>query len=218
LAEESRALPRPDWTAIGASVPDRDPARAAEELCREVSAWILYAHCLRSYLFAVLLGREDGMSHDEEALYVACLLHDVGLTPAYDDPIRPLEHVSADVAVSPASSRGWPTERQDNVHRAMVLHVAAEVAASESPESILLSAGVSCDVTGTRVEEVERRARDEILHRLPPGPFKRGFAGMMRREAARKPQCAAAALIDGGLLDRIAAAPFDEPFSCPSSS
>jgi HD domain len=86
LAEESRALPMPDWTAIGARVPDRDAARAAEELCREVSAWILYAHCLHSYLFAVLLGREDGMSHDEEALYVACLLHDVGLTPATTIP------------------------------------------------------------------------------------------------------------------------------------
>lgn len=193
----------------GITLPDSEVASAAERLSREASDRMLYAHAVRTYLFAALLARHDGMLVDAEALYVGCVLHDIGLTPSYDDPVEAFEHVSADVAVDLTGSFGWEPERRSNVHRAIVLHMAEEVAESESPEARALEAGVALDVTGSRLAEVDERACGEILRHFPRGPFKRDFARLIQREAERKPRCAAAALTKLGLLDRIRMAPFE---------
>jgi HD superfamily phosphodiesterase len=200
----------------GIRLPDSEVASVAEQLSREASDRMLYAHAVRSYLFAVLLARLDGLSVDDEALYVGCVLHDIGLTPSYEDPVKAFEHVSADVAVDLTGSFGWRPERSSNLHRAIVLHMAEEVAESESPEARALEAGVALDVTGNRLAEVDERAYLEIFRHFPRGAFKRDFARLMQREAERKPRCAAAALTNRGLLDRIRNAPFEDTESSQS--
>jgi hypothetical protein len=69
--------------------PDTPVAREAEKLCREVSSVCIEAHCHRTHLWGVVLGRHGGIEWDEEALYVASLLHDLGLTERYagHDPV-----------------------------------------------------------------------------------------------------------------------------------
>lgn len=194
----------------GIRLPDSEVASGAEQLSREASDRMLYAHAVRSYLFAALLAHHDGMTVDDEALYVGCVLHDIGLTPSYGDPVKAFEHVSADVAVDLIGAFGWQPERRSNVHRAIVLHMAEEVAESESPEARALEAGVAFDVTGDRLADVDERACGEIFRHFPRGAFKRDFARLMQREAERKPRCAAAALTKLGLLDRIWKAPFED--------
>jgi HD superfamily phosphodiesterase len=194
----------------GVRLPESASAQAAERLCRAASQRVLYAHAMRSYLFAALLARHDGMRVDQEALFVGCVLHDIGLTSAYEHPVRPFEYVSADVAVDLTVPFGWSQARRDLLHRAIVLHMASEVDASESPEARALEAGVALDVTGHRLHDLDERARREILRRLPRGSFKRDFTAVMQREAARKPGCAADALTQTGLLERIRSAPFQD--------
>ncbi len=70
-----------------------------------------------------------------------------------------------------------------------------------------LEAGVACDVTGARSQEVNARAIDELLARYPRAGFKREFTQLLRSEAARKPLTHAALLLQG-LEERIAEAPF----------
>ena len=194
----------------GIRLPDTEPALAAKRLSRDASDRMLYAHAVRSYLFAALLARHDGMKVDDEALYVGCVLHDIGLTPSYADSVKAFEHVSADVAVDLMGSFGWSDERNSNLHRAIVLHMAAEVAESESSEARALEAGVAFDVTGHRLDDVQESARREIFRHFPRGAFKQDFATIMQREAERKPQCAAAELVKCGLLERIRQAPFED--------
>jgi uncharacterized protein len=43
-----------------------------------------YAHCLRVNALASEIGREEGVSFDEEILRLASLLHDIGLYKAYN--------------------------------------------------------------------------------------------------------------------------------------
>lgn len=57
---------------------------------------------------------------------------------------------------------------------------------------------------------VGARAVEELLARYPRAPFKREFSDLLRREAARKPRCQAAFLMQQGLGQRIADAPFPE--------
>lgn len=187
----------------GVRAPESRAAVEAEELCRRESSPMLYAHALRSYYFAALLGRRDGLGFDEELLYVGCVLHDIGLTPAYDDPVRSFEHVSADVAAELAERHRWALARRYTLHRSIVLHMAPEISPVELPEVLLLEAGVACDVSGARVHEIPRRVLNEIVARYSRVDFKREFGAALGREASRKPDCSAALLFGRGLRRRI---------------
>jgi hypothetical protein len=170
---------------------------------------MLYGHALRSYFYAALLAARDGMRYDQELLYVGCVLHDIGLTPRFADPIRPFEHVSADVCAELAEGHGWALPRRYRLHRAVVLHMAPTLPPAEEAEVLLLEAGVACDVTGARGQEVSGRAIQELLARYPRAGFKHEFTQLLRSEAARKPLTHAALLLQG-LEERIADAPFAE--------
>jgi hypothetical protein len=188
-------------------VPDSAAAAEAERLARAESSLMLYGHALRSYFYAALLAARDGMRYDEELLYVGCVLHDIGLTPRFADPIRPFEHVSADTCAELVECHGWALPRRYRLHRAVVLHMAPTLPPAEEAEVLLLEAGVACDVTGARSQEVNAPAIDELLARYPRAGFKREFTQLLRSEAARKPLTHAALLLQG-LEERIAEAPF----------
>jgi hypothetical protein len=193
----------------GIRLPDTSAAVAAERLCRDVSPTVLYAHAARSYVFAVLLAKRERVKLDQEALYVGCVLHDLGLTEPYRDPTTPFEYVSADAARQFAAGQGWPAARTDLVHRAIVLHMATEVGEGESAEARLLEAGVALDVTGHRSVELDAGQVQEVLRAYPRGPFIPEFTALMQQEARRKPHSAAAVLVGKGLLTRIAQAPLE---------
>jgi hypothetical protein len=212
-------LPRPEgWPPplAGAApvssvlIPDTEAARAAEALCRDASSWALYAHAARSFLFGSLIARRRHVSVDAEALYVGCVLHDLGLTPAYEDAVRPFEEVGADIAVDLVASLGWTEERRENVRRAIVMHMAVGIADAESPETRMLEAGVACDVTGDGLDVLDGSDVEAVLQRLPRGTFKRDFTPLMVREAERKPCSAAAQLARLGLIGQLERAPFKD--------
>lgn len=171
---------------------------------------MLYGHAARSYLYAALLGDRDGMAYDAELLYVTSLLHDLGLTPAFDHPVRPFEHASGDACAELLERHGWDLPRRYLAHRAIVLHMTPRLSPAEETEVLLLDAGISCDVSGTRNEDVGRRATEEILRVHPRAGFKQGFAELLRGQAERKPHCHAAVMLDAGLEQRIEDAPYPE--------
>lgn len=192
----------------GVRIPDSRSTREAEELCREVSGWMLYAHSARSYLFAALLARRGRERVDEEALYVGCLLHDLGLTPAHRDPIQAFERVSADRAAEFVERRAWSGPRRDTVHRAIAMHMAFEIPDAEAAEVRLLEAGVACDCAGRGREQLSAAEEKAIMGRLPRGRFKTEFPALLSAEAEAKPETAAGRFVEAGLLETIRACPF----------
>jgi hypothetical protein len=213
VADQARQLAartRPDLGRLAdVRVPDSAAAVEAERLARAESSPMLYGHALRSYFFAALLAARDGIDYDRELLYVGCVLHDIGLTPRFADPIRAFELVSADVCAELAERQGWALPRRYRLHRAVVLHMAPTLPPAEEAEVLLLEAGVACDVTGARSREVSARAIEELLARYPRVGFKREFTRLLRSEAAHKPLSHTALLLQG-LEERIASAPFIE--------
>jgi hypothetical protein len=213
VGDEARRLAartRPDLGRLaGVRVPDSAAATEAERLARVESSPMLYGHALRSYFYAALLAARDGLRYDEEALYVGCVLHDIGLTPRFADPVRAFEHVSADTCAELVERHGWALARRYRLHRAVVLHMAPSLPPAEETEVLLLEAGVACDVSGTRSQELSDRAIQELLARCPRAGFKGEFTRLLRSEAARKPLTHTALLLQG-LEERIAAAPFAE--------
>ena len=72
----------------GVSVPDTALITRAIEFAREKSEPYLFNHAMRSWLFAALLAQRKQTAHDAEVLAVTTILHDLGLTEAYDGPLR----------------------------------------------------------------------------------------------------------------------------------
>ncbi|HEX3264492.1 MAG TPA: HD domain-containing protein [Candidatus Limnocylindrales bacterium] len=194
-------------TAIGIPVPDSAFARAARELIGEVAPAYLVNHSVRAYAWAVELARHDQLDFDQEILYVASLLHDIGLVPAYDLG-GCFETDGAIEAQRFALSHDQPRDRARAIYDVIDLHMLAEAPAGSSNEVVLLNDSTGTDVTGYRYADVRAEAIQPILAAYPRLTFKRDFAAAFEDQAARKPTCRVAEMVRTGKLEAIANAPF----------
>jgi predicted HD phosphohydrolase len=188
--------------------PDSSLAQQAEELLRSVAPPFLTNHSFRSHFFAVALADRDDVRFDEELLYVAALLHDIGLVEEFDTG-RCFEEDSADAAARLAERDEWEVERRERLAEAIRLHVATDIALEDGPEAYLLWHSTGLDVAGDRHGELTAAEVQAVLDAYPRLDFKEGFAGLIEDQAARKQGCWADRAVHAGLRARIDAAPFD---------
>jgi hypothetical protein len=190
------------------TVPDSAAARAAEELAASAQPASLTNHGLRSYAWGALLGLAESRSFDSEVLYVAALVHDLGLLPAYDRG-NDFEADGAAAAQELLLSVGWDAARADRAAQAIRDHWNGPEDESEV-ESLLLSYGTSVDVGGWRYDEFDRATAGDIVEAAPREGFKELFVELVERQAAAKPWCHLAPLAaDPGFAARVHADPFD---------
>jgi hypothetical protein len=195
-------------SAIGIPVPDSALAHAARELIGEVAPPYLVNHSVRAYAWAVELARRDDLLFDQEILYVAALLHDIGLVPAYDLG-GCFERDGAIEAERFSLEHGQPADRSRAIYDVIDLHMLPEAPAGSTNEVALLNDSTGTDVTGYRYADVRAEAVAPILAAYPRLDFKVAFAAAFRDQAARKPTCSVARMVRTGKLDAIAKAPFE---------
>ena len=75
-------------------------AKATDDLSRSASPHYLYNHAVRTYPFGALIGRATRLTFDEELLYLASILHDLGLTERFIGA-KPFEIEGADAKGQP---------------------------------------------------------------------------------------------------------------------
>src|SRR4051794_6973711 len=97
---------------IPSLLPAPSPATtAAREVVVRYSSAALVNHCDRSYLWSASLGQLKGIPYDAELLYVAAMLHDLGLVAAFDTTLRRSRMPAATLAGSSARARaGRPSD------------------------------------------------------------------------------------------------------------
>jgi hypothetical protein len=193
---------------LGMPVPDSAVARRARAFIGDVAGPWLVNHSVRSYAWAVELAWRDRLPFDAEILYVAALLHDVGLLPEYDRG-GCYEVDGAIAAERLARDAGAPDERARAVYQAIALHNDEKMPADPPAEVLLLWDATGVDVTGERFEDVRPATVPAVLAAYPRADFKREFSARFREQVARKPTCPAVALAAAGILEAIAQAPFD---------
>jgi hypothetical protein len=156
-----------------------------------------------------MYGAAHGIAFDDELYYVSALLHDIGLTDAFDSHRVPFEEAGGDLAWVFGVAAGWPADRAARATEIIVLHMRDDVSSTADPESHILQVATSWEVVGRRPEEFPAEARAEILARHPRQGFGSEFLACFEDQARRKPGSAAAASVANNAAGRIKANPLD---------
>ncbi len=192
-------------------IPDSAIAQSALALCREVSTDVLANHCLRTYFWGALLAAADGLTHDAELLYVAALLHDLGLTDqfAFKQPgIHCFAFEGAVAAEKFAQDKGWPQDKRRHLGDAICLHLNIIVPKEMGVEAHLLHEGAAADVIGARMAAISKQNKQDVLCKHPRLHFKTEIIKTLAQQTDRRPECRMALHMAGGFDKLIRKAPF----------
>jgi len=189
-------------------VPETAATAAAREVLVQYSAPALVNHCVRSYLLAASLAAIDQLEVDVELLYVASLLHDIALEPAFDSHTLPFEDAGGHVAWVFAAGAGWPAERRDHAAHAIVAHMRGTDPALD-PEGHLLDVATGLDIGGRDADRWPAGLLAELVAAHPRLDLAERFTACFRDQAERKPDSSAAAAVRNGIAERLAANPLD---------
>lgn len=192
--------------------PDSAICRAAEALCGEASEPYLFNHCLRAYFWARLLN--GSARFDDEAVYTALLLHDLGLTERYrrhGDQEQCFTLPAARAAYRLAIDHGWPDARARLAADAIGLHLNVIVDARHGREALLVRMGSGADVAGLGMDAIARGDRVAVVERYPRLGMKAKIHKALKTEVVERPCCRTAFLYTSlGFGGLIRAAPFAE--------
>ncbi|HTA36885.1 MAG TPA: HD domain-containing protein [Solirubrobacteraceae bacterium] len=193
------------------SPPDSALARLAEQRVRELSTPELYAHCMRTWAFATMFAARDRVRHDEELLYLACTLHDLGLTPAHDraDPTAHCFAVEGARAAHELVCASGDQARARLVAEAITLHLNVTVPARIGAEAQLLSKGVSLDTIGRRLHQLPRASVDRADREWPRRAFAEQLVAATTRQAEIRPRSRSALLQRLGFVQMLRANPLE---------
>ena len=171
----------------GVHVPRSRVARAARELVRTASSEVLFNHVMRSYFFGAMLLRHSKVDHDQETFFLACALHDLGLTDRFTGPTERFELDGADAAERFLRDQGVAASRIETVWDAIALHTSPTIAARKKPEIAGVAAGAGVDVSGQGLDKLDPAAVQEVLEAYPRIGFKQNAIDTMVEMCRRKP-------------------------------
>jgi hypothetical protein len=170
-------------TVAGVRLVDSKIARDATQLGREACPPYLFNHAIRTFLFASLIGRKLRQKFDDEVLYLACILHDLGLTERFEGEL-PFEIQGAEAAKEFLEQQTYPKDKTGIVWDGIAMH-ASVIGHYKQPEIRLVGEGAGADVVGPDYSQITNAEVDQVLRAFPRLQFKNSFlktcAGVVRR-------------------------------------
>jgi hypothetical protein len=171
----------------GVSVPDSPLVLRAIEYAREKSEPYLFNHAMRSWLFAAALARREGTAHDAEVLAVSTILHDLGLTAAFNGPLR-FEVEGANAARAFAQSLDVDERRAQLIWDGVALNSTPSIALHKETEIVLCTGGIGLDWGGWGYESLADDEIARIVDAFPRLEMKRQFTRAVCRLVQARPQ------------------------------
>lgn len=170
------------------SFPDTEICQAAQNLAASVSEPFLYNHVCRTYAFGKLVGETGGMAFDEEAFFIGCMFHDLGLTERFANKEHRFEVAGAEAAKQFLSEQGWSDRRIDLVWDAIALHTSVGIPPMKRPEIALVQAGAALDVGIVPLDGIGPDVLDKMLASWPRLGFKQSMIDALAAAASRNPE------------------------------
>jgi hypothetical protein len=185
--------------------PDTPAASAAREVTTTYHSPALANHCSRSFVWAAAYAALHDVPYDGELLYVAAMLHDLGLVKQFDSHEVPFEDAGGHVAWVFGAGAGWPVARRTRLHEVIVRHMWDELDVTTDPVGHLLELATAVDISGRSPDRWPAAFRAEVVAALPRLSLADEFVACFAEQADRKPGSTAAAAVRSGLAQRIGA-------------
>ncbi|MFF7408854.1 HD domain-containing protein [Streptomyces lydicus] len=199
--------PTYEATADLITLPGTPLADAVVNLIRPVETPSVFNHSIRSYLFARLvagrLGLAAGHDYQDDLLFAACAMHDLGV--ASDGPHNQrFEVEGADRAASFLSDRGVPAADADQVWQAIALHTSPGIAERRGTLCVLVREGVALDfgnpLDANHLDAVTDEQADALHAAYPRLDMSRSLTDAIVEQAAKDPKNAPRHTVPGELL------------------
>jgi hypothetical protein len=171
---------------LGVRIPDTDVAVAATALAQSAMSPspALFNHCRRTFVLGMLDARKRALQVDEEACYVASILHDIALMPEHaGDLTKTFEDNGAQLAQTFVLARGFSADRADKVAKAILLHAGG--AGGTGPDIEFVMQGAGQDVLGPEPEQLTDEQLAAIERAIPRLHFKEEFLALMKDHVER---------------------------------
>lgn len=174
------------WHTVDA--PDSRLCREALEEARECLSEPMLMHSVRCWQYASAFAVIDGLRPDREALYVACLLHDIALG-AEQNPVA-----GCFAVIGAGRAEEFVRRHEGDDRTAQIVH-----------ETIARH----MDVSGRRIRDLDPHCVDVIESSYTREGFAADFASRMKIESRRRPQSTAATLWRSGMYPAMKANPLE---------
>lgn len=220
ISASDRPLAAIPQSVAGVKIVDSQIAKVASTLSASVYPPYLFNHAMRTFLYGSLVGRALGQHYDEEVLFLACILHDVGLTQRFVGDL-PFEIQGAEAAKRFLLDQGYSAAKADVVWDGIAMHV-SPIGGFKGPEIALVGEGAGADVLGPDLSQVKKEDALAILQAFPRLKFKTEFIRSCADVIQKYPRGASRSFMrDIGerfvpsfhprnFCDLLAQAPFDE--------
>ena len=184
-------------------LPNSDICKAALSLAASAVPQAILNHCIRTYLFAHWLAEKEKQglsSRQDDLLFCAAILHDLGASNQYDGPLR-FEIEGANAAKALLLSHDANEQEAQQVWTAIALHTSTDIAERIDPFTRLMRLAVLADFVMTTREELgatERGQEVEVL--LPRLEIEKVLGDAVVEQALHQPDKAPSASWVGVLL------------------
>lgn len=189
------------------AVPQDDISAATWRWAHRSLPDYLVSHSVRAYCWGAAIAAGEGWTFDRQVYWTASLMHDLGLARIPRNTMC-FEVEGAEFARRFLERLGMKTAEADRVAIAIILHMQPDVTLADGVESVLLDRATSLDVRGEGYELVDS-VRSRVMRDYPRRAFDRRFVAAIAREAAIRPTCQSARLLNRtGLADWMARSPW----------
>ncbi|WP_445365922.1 HD domain-containing protein [Microbulbifer sp. ANSA001] len=188
-------------------IPDSMSCKKALDMVAQCSPDFLLNHSLRSYTFGLAMSHKVKTVIDQEVYFLGAIMHDIGLTPAYDVG-GTFELDGAQAARSFCIGHNISTEKADLVHEMIAHHNSVGIAHKKDPEIALLHFAAGLDIAGLWLSDIHPKTLSEVINEYPRLDFKQGMQSMLNDQVGRKPHSYMRPFVELGFLKKIEETPF----------
>jgi hypothetical protein len=190
-----RSQVAPEAAADLIALPDTPLAGAVLRLVKPVESPSVFNHSVRTYLFARLVAARleltAGQDYDDDLLFAASTMHDLGVAP--DGPhTQRFEVEGADRAAAFLLDHGRSEADADEVWQAIALHTSSGIADRRGTLCLLVREGVAVDFGGPMGDTYADVLSDEqadIVHAVYPRlEMIRSLTDAIVAQAAKNPK------------------------------
>ena len=200
---------------VNLSLPDGPLAEGSLVTARELTSESIVNHSIRSFWFARLLAEHEGTvndaDYDEDLLFAATVMHDLGLSEEAPAEAR-FELEGADMAVPVLTLHGVAEGDVDRVGEAIAMHATMGIASRRGLLTHLTHVGVMVEVG--RADALPAELVRPVHEALPRDPHDTSVSDAIIRHASRS-EAARPPFSISAELHRLSSSRCDGLVDCP---